>query len=220
MSSEPLRERGKARRHAEIVGAAASLWRDQGMANVSLNQIAAAAEVAPQTVYNLIGGLDAIGFAVLKVALENMDEAYSTATAQGVQFALESARISVGTFTADAGLYRQILVRIPQVLFNGVHLGRDTADIMIKAMNQAYAAGEIYGDIDPERLGRTMYVNYLGALYDWACGDSGDADFLRAAEIAVLAPAAACASDAVRPALNAKLFEALSRPATVVAIGE
>ena len=77
LSSGFLRERGKARRISEIVGAAADLWREHGMDCVSLNQIAARAEVAPQTIYNLIGGLDAIGFAVIKLALSRMDGALS-----------------------------------------------------------------------------------------------------------------------------------------------
>lgn len=207
--SSTLRERGKARRHGEIVVAAADLWRERGFENVSLNQIAAAAEVAPQTIYNLIGGLDAIGFAVVKIALDQLDAALAASPSKGVTRALEASRISAELYVADARLYRQVLVRIPQVLFNGVHLGRDVAQITIDAMTQAQAEGEIVDSIAPERLGRAIYANYLGALYDWACGDTTDAGFRRAAEIAVLAPVAACAADGVRPALTARLFAAL-----------
>lgn len=215
MSDEPLRERGKARRTARIVHAAAELWRAHGMENVSLNQIAAEAEVAPQTVYNLIGGLDALGFAVLKVALAEMDAASARTTTTGVEFALEVARTSVEVWTGDARLYRQVLVRIPQVLFNGVHLGRDTADTTILAIKQAHEAREIIPQADPERLGRAIYVSYLGALYDWACGDSDDEEFFRAAQVAVLAPVAACASEALRARLTARLLTVLAKPTEV-----
>jgi AcrR family transcriptional regulator len=204
-----LRERSKTRRQAEIVGAAAGLWREHGIDTVSLNQIAAAAEVAPQTVYNLIGGLDAIGFAVIKLALARLDAALDVSSAAGVDLALESARLSVALYTEDARLFRQLLVRIPRALFEGTHLGRDVAQIPILAVAQAQAAGEISREIDPDRLGRAIFTGYLGALYDWACGDADDATFLRAAEIAVLAPLAACASEAARPTLTARLFERL-----------
>ncbi|KYO55892.1 TetR family transcriptional regulator [Tistrella mobilis] len=219
MSSESLRQRGKARRQADIVAAAADLWRARGVGNVSLNQIAAAAEVAPQTVYNLVGGLEAISFAVIELALARLDGVLASSAETGVALALEAARVSAGLYIADPGLYRQLLVRVPQVLFDGTHLGRDLAQITIRAMVQAAAAGEISARIDPDRLGRTIYINYLGALYDWACGDAADADFLRAAEIAVLAPVVACmppeasASDAGRSGPAARLFALLAPPA-------
>ncbi len=219
MSSMALRERGKARRYAEIVAAAANLWREHGIANVSLNQIAAAAEVAPQTVYNLIGGLDAITFAVIKLTLERLDAALGESSASGIELALESARMSAELYTGDAKLYRQLLVRIPRVLFEGTHLGRDVAQIPILAVTQAQARGEISPDVGPDELGRVIYASYLGALYEWACGDSCDADFLRTVEIAMLAPLAACATDAARPALTMRLFERLSRDAVQRASG-
>lgn len=220
MSMQPLRARGKARRYAEIVAAAAELWREHGVENVSLNQIAAAAGVAPQTIYNLIGGIDALGFAVIRVALARMDKKIAESSLQGVALVIGAVRISADVFVADAKLYRQVIVRIPRVLFDGTHLGRDTADISIRAIVQAQTAGEIVGDLDPDWLGRSTYINFLGALYDWACGDSGDADFVRRAEIAVLAPLAACASEKTRPMLTKQLFSALVADSTAVAVGE
>ena len=215
----PLRDRSKARRQARIVAAAGTLWREHGIEHVSLNQIATAAEVAPQTIYNLIGGLDAIGFAVISQALARLDAALSTSSATGIDLALDSARISVALYTWDAALFRQLLVRIPRALLEGTHLGRDVAQIPILAAAQAQAAGEIAAAIDPDRLGRAIYTGYLGALYEWACGDTDDATFLKAAEIAVLTPLAACATETARPALTARLFELLSRAEPSSAIG-
>jgi len=206
-----LRERGKARRYADIVAAAAGLWRDKGFENVALSQIATAAEVAPQTVYNLIGGLDAIGFAVIKQALERLDVALAATSAAGVELALEAARLSSELYIADARLYRQLLVRIPRMLFQGTHLGRDVAQITIQAVMGAQAAGHITPDADPDRLGRAIYTAYLGALQDWACGDSDDATFRRTSQIAVLGPLCACATEAIRPALTARLLDRLAR---------
>jgi AcrR family transcriptional regulator len=204
-----LRARGKASRCAKIVAAACDLWREHGVDRTPLSQIAAAAEVSPQTIYNLIGGLDAIALAVVNGALDRIEAALSQTTATGVELALESARISSQLYIDDARLYRQVLVRIPRVLFEGTHLGRDPAELVIQAIVQAQAAGQVSAAVDPGRLGRTIYSNYLGAIYDWACGDASDAAFLETSEIGVLAPVAACATDAARPALTARLFERL-----------
>lgn len=176
------------------------------------------AEVAPQTIYNLIGGIDAIGFAVIKVALDRRDAVLAKEEATGLAYAFAAARTSVSIYTADAELYRQVLVRVPRALFDGTHLGRDTADVSIRAIEQARAAGEIVKDVDPERLGRTIYIAFLGALYDWACGDSGDDAFAMAAEIAILGPAAACATDHTRPKLRTRLLTALSHSEKIEAV--
>ncbi|WP_343698258.1 TetR/AcrR family transcriptional regulator [Caulobacter sp.] len=205
-----LRERGKARRYADIVAAASGLWREHRFESVSLNQIAAAAEVAPQTIYNLIGGLDAVGLAVINVALNRVEAVLAQTTATGVDLALEAARVSAQLYIDDAGLYRQVLVRIPRVLFDGTHIGRDAADPAVRAMVQAQAAGQIAPAVDPDRLGRAIYSNYLGAIYDWACGDASDADFLRMSEIGVLAPVVACATPASHAVLSPRLVALLS----------
>jgi AcrR family transcriptional regulator len=201
-----LRARGKARRCAEIIDAASRLWRENEFDKVPLSQIAAVAQVAPQTIYNLIGGLDAVGLAVVNVALDRIETALSDSTATGVELALEAARVSAELYIRDARLYRQVLVRIPRVLFEGTHLGRDAAETVIRAMTQAQASGQVSQQVDPERLGRAIYSNYLGAIYDWACGDSSDAAFLDASEVSVLALVAACATLEARPEFTARLF--------------
>jgi len=204
-----LRARGKARRCDKIVAAASDLWREHGFDKVPLSQIAALAEVSPQTIYNLIGGLDAIGLAVINVAMDRIEAALAKSTATGVELALDAARVSARLYIEDARLYRQVLVRIPRVLFDGTHLGRDAAEIVIGAVVQAQDGGQISSGVDPDRLGRAIYSNYLGAIYDWACGDASDAVFLETAEVAVLAPMAACATEAARQTLTARLLKRL-----------
>ncbi|MDR6624704.1 AcrR family transcriptional regulator [Caulobacter segnis] len=211
-----LRARGKARRCAEIIAAASALWRERGIENVSLSQIAAGAEVAPQTIYNLIGGLDAIALAVVNVAVDRIEAALSRSLANGIDLALEASSISAEMYVADAALYRQVLVRIPRVLFNGTRLGREPADVVVHAMAQARSAGVLLASVDPTRLGRTIYSNYLGAIYDWACGDASDEAFLSTARVAVLAPVVACATETARPGLTARLMAELGARADPV----
>ena len=220
LSSARLRERGKARRLAGIVTAASDLWRELGVESVSLGQIAAAAEVAPQTIYNLIGGIDALGFAVVKQALTTIDSQIAEAGLEGVELAIRAVRISSEVLIADAKLYRQVIVRIPRALFDGTHLGRDTADVSIMAVTQAIKAGEVVSAVDPDWLGRSIHINYLGALYDWAWGDSGPDVFLRRTEIAALSPLAACATASSRQMLTGRLLAALAPDDAVVAVGD
>ncbi|WP_421738829.1 TetR/AcrR family transcriptional regulator [Caulobacter sp.] len=201
-----LRARGKALRCAAIIAAASSLWRAHGIDKVSLGQIASVAHVAPQTIYNLIGGFDAIALAVMNAALDRIDAVLAMTDATGIELALEASIFSARMYVDDACLYRQVLVRIPRVLFEGTHLGRDPAKLVTDAMAQAQAAGLISAAVDPDRLGRTIYSNYLGALYDWASGDVSDNVFLEASEVAVLAPVVACATDSARPELAARLL--------------
>lgn len=202
-----LRARGKARRCDQIIAAASALWRQHGIDKVSLSQIAAAAQVSPQTIYNLIGGLDALALAVMNVALDRIESAIGQSTATGLELALEASISSAQHYIDDADLYRQVLVRIPRVLFEGTHLGRDPAAIAVHAMAQAQAQSLLSTAVDPDRLGRVIYSNYLGAIYDWACGDASDAVFLATSQVAVLAPATACATEMARPALSARLLQ-------------
>ena len=210
MSTLSLRERGKAKRFAEIVAAASDLWRDWGIDSVPVARIAAKAEVAPQTLYNLIGGVDAIAFEVIRTALERSDARLAATETIGVARVLACARLFSETYVADSRLYRQLLVRLPRVLFDGTYLGRDVAQVAVTAVQQAQDAGEVTPEVDAERLGRAIYSSYLGALFEWACGDTTDDMFKRSAEIAVLSPLCACASLSARPGLYGQLAELLS----------
>ena len=210
VSTPSLRERGKAKRVAEIVSAASDLWRERGIDNVPVARIAAKAEVAPQTLYNLIGGVDAIAFEVIRTALERSDARLAATETTGVARVLACAQLFSETYVSDSRLFRQLLVRLPRVLFDGTYLGRDVAQVAVTAVRQAQAAGEVMPEIDAERLGRAIYSSYLGALFEWACGDTTDDMFKRSAEIAVLSPICACASLSARPGLYERLAERLA----------
>ena len=54
-----LRERNKAKRREAIVDSALALLRQHELHEVSIERVAAGAEVSPATVYNLVGGREA-----------------------------------------------------------------------------------------------------------------------------------------------------------------
>ncbi|MCY1308427.1 hypothetical protein D9M70_584350 [compost metagenome] len=148
---------------------------------------------------------------MISLLLEKLDKTLGESAADGSDLAMEAVRTAVEMLAADEKLYRQLIVRVPRMLFEGTHLGRDLAQIQINAIAGAQARGEISANINPERLGKAIYTNYLGTLYEWACGDSCDAEFLEAAEIAVLAPLVACATESFRQKLSNQLYDRLFR---------
>lgn len=128
VAAEGLRERHKTRRRRQVVQAAADLWREHGFEAVSLRQIADAAEVAPQTIYSLIGGMDSILMAVVETLLERLDLRVAVRPPEsGIDRAMACVRISVDLFVEDGVLFRQVLVRTPRAFFDGAHAVRDSA---------------------------------------------------------------------------------------------
>src|ERR1700731_1860069 len=74
-ASEPLglRERGKQRRTDRILDAALQLLREDPEQNLTVDRIAERAEVAPMTIYNLVGARDQIWTALVDRALHGID---------------------------------------------------------------------------------------------------------------------------------------------------
>ena len=199
-----LRERHKQARRRHIVATAAALWRAHGIENVTLPEIAEAAAVAPQTIYNLIGGSDALMFAVIETLLDRLDTALAAhSTERGVEQSLLCVRILASIFTEDPKLYRQLVVRLPQTLFSGGRFQRDSALIQVKAVARAQAEGDVRCDIRPELAGRHIFTGYMGALLMWASGGLGNAAFVRAAELAAATVLASCATPKTRAGLEA-----------------
>ena len=199
-----------AARRSEVIASASALWRERGIEGVSMQEISQGAGVVPQTVYNLIGGVDAVIFAVISELLDRLDVALAQVDDRGVERSLRCVRESANLFAIDPGLYRQLVVRIPQAIFAGANFTRDSADSQVRAVRQAQEAGDLDETVDPNALGHHIFVGYMGALYAWACGGLEETGFIVAAEIAALAPLAACATPKARPELLARLTNLLA----------
>jgi AcrR family transcriptional regulator len=204
-----LRAKGRKKRRAEIVAAAAVLWRHHDVDEVSMAQIAEAAEVSPQTIYNLFGGQNGLIFAVIEALLDRLEAALARLTGNGVARSLACVATSAMMFREEAALYRQLVVRIPKALFDGAHYARDNAHFQIEAIKAARGEGDLIAGADPVALGRQLFIGYMGALYAWGCGGLDGPGFSRAAELAALLPLAAMASDRARPDLQAAIMERL-----------
>jgi len=216
-----LREKGKARRRSEVLSAASTLWRLQGVTHVTLAQIADAAEVSAQTIYNLIGGVDELKIAVVEALLDRLDEAVEGSEERGVARSIQRALMSARLFAADPGLYRQVLVGIPQAVFDGARLSRDGSDFQRTALIEAQGLGELRPDTDILALAGQIHLQYLGGLFSWACGALNEAQFIRATELGVLSILAVGAEEPIRSNLARRIerLVAVKRPALVAVDG-
>jgi len=105
-----LRERHKRARTDRILQAARELLRERDVQTVTLEQIADRAEVAPGTVFNLVGPRERLFAALIDQAHEQLDEELAQAPGEDP---LARVRRIVATlariFLADREVYRQVL---------------------------------------------------------------------------------------------------------------
>lgn len=199
MSSESLRERGKAKRRAAILDATLTLLREQPLDAVTVERIAEAAEVAPATVYNLVGGRAALLMALVDRVVDGLVDTLAAAEPEGAD-PLAAARLiveqSARAFIADGAAFRQVIGALRELA--GSTMAFDPAQLQVAAMRDAQAAGAIRPDLDPVALGRQILLSYQGALSFWAAGGLDDETFVAAATHGLLTVAAAAATSHFR----------------------
>ncbi len=171
------REENKARRRDAILDAAVALFGEHDARDVTTEQIATVAGVAPATVYNLIGTRDELMHSIvarvldrLAAPLNDLDPADPLAAASLV------VEQTVDAFTADSAAFRQI-VAIAQKSPETERDRIDPSEFQVSAMLEAQRSGLLRGDVDAGGLGRQIYVSYMGALTLWANGWLDDAGF-------------------------------------------
>lgn len=174
-SSKPvgLRERGKARRTERILDAALQLLREDPEQNLTADRIAERAEVAPMTVYNLVGTREEIWTALVDRALRDLD--VSSITAPDAQ---ERARRIVDAYVrvlrADAPVFTALLSGWSS---SGRVLERDPTNALIECLQAAAAAGLLDPEVDIRRHGEVMAAALLGTIHQWTAGILSDRAF-------------------------------------------
>ena len=177
-----------------------------------LQLIAQEAEVAPQTIYNLIGAHDAIILAVIDELLDRLNVALKELNeAEGIDTSIEAVKIAAGLFIADLALYRKIVIRIPAAMFSGVRSRRNSIQIQIDAIRSAQTRGAIMSEADAAAIGQNIFFGYMGALYAWASCSIGDEAFVRAVEFSTLSALASFATPATRKVLKERLRRLVRR---------
>ena len=167
-----LRERGKLRRIERILEAGLELLREDPEQNLTIERLAERAEVAPMTVYNLIGGRDQLWTALVDRALKRLDIDVAAADPQ------DRARRIVGayvdTLRADPLVFR--------ALFSGWTnasrtIIRDPTAALTACLEEAAALGQIDPAVDIREHGEIMSSALLGSTHLWTAGLLSDRRF-------------------------------------------
>lgn len=195
LAQESLRERNKRRRVVNILDAVLSLIREAPGQVPTVDQIAARAEVAPMTVFNLVGNREELWSAAVAYALRDLDFgrcAHDDPRERAEAIVAEAVRV----LCADAPVFRGLLST-----WRGDALRRhDPTKLLIECFADARAAGTV-GEIDPRIYGEVVATGLLGAISQWASGLlSNRALRVRARAIVDLAFAAATAEAGHLPA--------------------
>ena len=196
-----LRERNKAKRRDAILDGTLDLLRSAPLAEVSIERIAARAEVAPATVYNLVGSREQLLLACVDRVIERLVDALVQIHPADDPIAAASAIVerSSEAFIADGDAFRQIISAVGGSPDRGSQLAFDPAQLQIVAMRAARQAGLLRRDVDPAAVGRQIYLSYNGALFAWAGRLLTDDGLRLAVQHGLWTALAAFAADEHRP---------------------
>ena len=167
-----LRELGKQRRVEQILAATRDLLREDPDRPLSVERIAARAQVAPATVFNLVGTRERIWAALMDQALAaaqtriaGLPELEPRERTRRV--VAEHVRAIVG----DPAVNRLALAEWSK---SGRLLRRDGARDVAESLRAAQAAGILAADADVDELAALLATGCTGALHQWAAGMIGD----------------------------------------------
>ncbi|MEV6758501.1 TetR/AcrR family transcriptional regulator [Streptomyces sp. NPDC051214] len=199
-----LRERHKARRRSRIVEAVRELLREGPKSGISVERIAERAEVAPATVYNLIGPRERIWEALAAGFMEELEHRLA---GQGTGDPHVVVRTTVQLFVADPVVSRR-MVRAWEA--SGLVLDRSPLTRLRDAMEEARARGVLRAEVDVDALAAVVAAACVGALHQWVAALIDDDRFLSRAVFALDVALAAAAADPCRE----ELLEPLRRRST------
>ncbi|TCO60614.1 TetR/AcrR family transcriptional regulator [Actinocrispum wychmicini] len=194
-----LRERHKAQRRTRILDAARELLRDSPDSVLSTERIAERAEVAPATVYNLIGPRDKIWEAL---AAGFMDDLERRLAVSGDFDARAVVRLTVGLFVDDPVVSRRMVRGWEE---SGLVFRRSPLVQLRRAIAEARTQGVLRDDVDPDALVSVVGTSCVGALHQWVAGLIDDDRFLKRCLFALDVVLAAAAADPHRDELLAPL---------------
>lgn len=197
-----LRERNKAKRRDAILDSTLALLREGSLDELSIERIAARAEVAPATVYNLVGSREQLLLACADRVLDQLVEALVAIdpTEDPIGAATAIVVQSAEAFIADGRAFRQIVSGPRDPAGKGTRLAIDPAQLQIAAMRAAQQRGLLRRDVDPAAVGRQIYLSYNGALFAWAGGLLTDDGLRLAVQHGLWTALVAFATDEHRPA--------------------
>ncbi|MEU9003533.1 TetR/AcrR family transcriptional regulator [Streptomyces sp. NPDC048551] len=198
-----LREQHKARRRARILEATRELLREGPEAAISTERIAARAQVAPATVYNLIGPREKIWEALAAAFADELDRRLAAPEPEpGDGGPRRVVVATVRLFVADPVVSRRMVRGWED---SGLVLHRGPLPRLRRAMAEERTRGLLRPDIDTDALADVVATSCVGALHQWVAHLIDDDRFLARALFALDVALAAAAADPHRDRLLAPL---------------
>lgn len=158
------------KRRRAILDAARSLFSRYGGDNISAEQIAAAADVSPPTLYNLIGTRDQLLATLLDELLGTVAaELAELSVANPLDRGAATIDICARRFIDDAAVFRYVvrkLVGLERV--SDVRMKHDAVIMQHALMDEAIAIGLIDARWDAYQIALEIYLSFTGALMLWA----------------------------------------------------
>lgn len=173
--TDSLFELHKAERRARILAAARKLIARRGVEGLTLRDLAAAAAVSVPTVYNLVGGKQAVLTALLDEMLARIAARLGEAAGGGVvERALALCEAGWTETLAEPSYFRG-LVRAFLVADETEPVRRATDERNVALMAGVLARGRDDGElerwVDPVALSAMLYQCYVATMLRWACDE-------------------------------------------------
>lgn len=190
-----LRALHKEQRRRAILDAVRELLRERPGEQPTKERIAARAEVAPATVYNLIGPREQLWQAIADELMDELSHRLDPRSADPVKHVLRIVGTVVDLFVEDPAVWVGLLSAWEH---SGLVLRGGPGAALVTALDEARRAGVLRREANARRLAASITTACVGAAHQWAAGQlDGDAfrtATRRAAELAM----AAAATDAHR----------------------
>jgi AcrR family transcriptional regulator len=210
-------EQGKARRRAQLMGAAEALIRETGSTSFSMNDLAQRAGLSTPTTYNLIGSKAAVLYNLLNDYQDGV-EVYRTNRSSGLQpyqDVMDAAENAVKVYVDDSEFIKPLMLFLIGVneperrqLFmeRGYRYWRESLSGLVER--------NVIGDRRRNLIARDFVIHFTGLIDFWAQGAITDDEFLHSARHASLLRLASIADGGDRE----DILERLRLAETMVAI--
>lgn len=188
-----LRERNKGVRRTRILESARELLRERPEAALTTEQIAARAEVAPATVYNLIGPRDKVWEALAASFTDELERRLAAGGARDpLARAREVVRLTVELFVEEPTVSRRMLREWEE---SALVLHPSPHDHLRRALADAQSQALLRTDVDVGTLAAVVGSGCVGAMHQWVAGLVDDEHFRARGLLALDVALAAAAED-------------------------
>ena len=205
----------KQERRARILAEARRQIAAGGWNSLTMRDLARASRVSVPTVYNLVGGKEALLSALMEDLFTEVSETGLSVRGSWVERAQSLWRAGLEAFT-DAPGYARELVRLFASMPGPNAIRRDQQTRYVPLMAAILHDGQRQGDlarlIAPEPLARTMYSHWIAQTLRWAHGELSDDALRVAVERGLSLLLLGLARDESREALTRSLAELADAP--------